>query len=138
MGCGSITLPVVKPQRDDPQRQRNPERNAPKGATRLLQILVSESAHLIWVLQCERVIQEHEHTANETHNRWLRAINARLTDDKIIATKIKRDEKSRRKTVNTWEHVLRNQGDLPNDWITHHEVLVGRGAWHAAAHRHVP
>ncbi|KAH9973170.1 hypothetical protein BJV77DRAFT_968467 [Russula vinacea] len=88
-----------------PRDARHPPRNTTEGAKRLLQILISESAHLIWVL------------------RWLRVINTRLTDDKIIATKIKRDEKSKRKTRNTWEHILRKQGDLPNDWITSREFL---------------
>ena len=129
MGCGSLTIPGANPPRD----ARNPPRRTREGQRRLLQILISESAHLIWVLRCERVIQEHSHTANETYHRWLRAINTRLTDDKIIATRIKRDEKSERKVRNTWEHVLRKQEDLPDDWITSREVLVGRGARHAGA-----
>ena len=132
MGCGSLTMPAANAA-NPPRDARHPPRNTTEGAKRLLQILISESAHLIWVLRCERVIQEHSHTTNETHHRWLRVINTRLTDDKIIATKIKRDEKSKRKTRNTWEHILRKQGDLPNDWITSREVLVGRGARHAGA-----
>ena len=100
----------------------------PRGAARLLQILISESAHLIWVLRCERVIQDRPHSAGEIRLRWLRSINARLTDDKILATMIKRDEKTAQKVKNTWEHVLKKQGDLPNDWIDSPEVLVGSGA----------
>ncbi|KAH9025218.1 hypothetical protein EDB85DRAFT_1984442 [Lactarius pseudohatsudake] len=63
-----------------------------KGATRLLQILISEAAHLIWVLRCERVIQGKQQNANETEARWFKAINRRLTEDKIAATKIKREK----------------------------------------------
>ena len=48
--------------------------------------------------------------------------------DKILATKIKCDEKTIKKVKNTWEHVLKKQGDLPNDWIDSPEVLVGSGA----------
>ncbi|KAH9023482.1 hypothetical protein EDB85DRAFT_312877 [Lactarius pseudohatsudake] len=63
-----------------------------KGATRLLQILISEVAHLIWVLRCERVIQGKQQNANETEARWFKAINWRLTEDKIAGTKIKREK----------------------------------------------
>ncbi|KAI0245006.1 hypothetical protein BJV78DRAFT_1270683 [Lactifluus subvellereus] len=62
-------------------------------------------------------------------NRWHHTINARLTNDKILATKIKRDnpdKKSAQTVKSTWEHVLRNNTDLPDDWITSREVLVGR------------
>ena len=61
-----------------------------KGATRLLQILISEAAHLIWVLRCERVIQEKRHEGREIVARWEKAINRRLTNDKITATIIKK------------------------------------------------
>ena len=49
------------------------------GAKRLLQILLSEAAHLIWVLRCERVIRDPDdpprfHTEEEINARWLRAI----------------------------------------------------------------
>jgi hypothetical protein len=110
-----------------PEADPAPER-VPRGATRLLQILISESAHLVWVLRCERAIQECTHTPSEIRHRWLRTINARLTDDKIIATCIKRDKETVRKVKNTWEYVLKKQQDLPDDWITSPEVLVGSGA----------
>ena len=124
LGCGSIHLPKTEARGEANQHRRN----NPKGAERLLQILISESAYLIWVLRCERVIQERQHTTNEIHNRWLRAINTRLTDDKITATKIKKDKKTIQKVKHTWEHVLKKQTDLPDDWITSREVLVGRRA----------
>ena len=59
LGCGSIHLPREPLQHKNqmgnppPQRFRNHS-----GASRLLQILLSESLHLIWVLRCESVIQE--------------------------------------------------------------------------------
>jgi len=46
-----------------------------RGANRLLQILISESTHLIWVLRCERVIQERPHNDREAEARWFKAIN---------------------------------------------------------------
>jgi hypothetical protein len=123
LGCGSISLPVRNP--------RNPGENqtqdtAPKGAMRLLQILISEAAHLIWVLRCERVIQGRPHSMSDIRHRWLQVINVRLTNDKITASKIKRDKKSLQKVADTWEHVLRKEMDLPHGWITSREVLVGR------------
>ena len=93
LGCGSVYPPTTElPNRTDPPLAYNP-----RGVARLLQILISESAHLIWVLRCERVIQDRSHTAGEIRLRWLRSINARLTDDKILATMIKHDEKHPRR-----------------------------------------
>ena len=71
LGIGSVELPGI--------RLRN---NGPgttlikiKGMTRLLQILISEVSHLIWVLQCERTIHNKMQTAPNIKNRWLRVIN---------------------------------------------------------------
>jgi hypothetical protein len=130
LGCGSTHASPRSAQAENPTEQ---QRNVPKGATRLLQILLSEAAHLIWVLRCERAIQDHNHSPSEISNRWYRAINTRLTDDKITATKIKRDKASVQMVKNTWEHVLRKHSDLPEDWITSREVLVGSRARHALA-----
>ncbi|KAF8490807.1 hypothetical protein F5888DRAFT_1950880, partial [Russula emetica] len=77
-----------------------------RGAKRLLQILLSEAAHLIWVLRCERVIQDEEneertHTDREIRTRWFKAINARLTEDKITATRVKRNEQTLQRVKET-------------------------------------
>jgi hypothetical protein len=93
---------------------------------RLLQILVSESAHLIWVLRCEHIINERSHTPTEIKSRWLRAINSRLIDDKIIATKIHHRKTSLKLVKSTWTKVLQKDGHIPWDWFHHREVLVGR------------
>ena len=53
-------------------------------------------------------------------------INTQLTNNKIIATKIKRDEQTTRLVKTTWEPILKQSLDLPNDWLHHREVLVGR------------
>ncbi|KAI0263875.1 hypothetical protein BGY98DRAFT_1045097, partial [Russula aff. rugulosa BPL654] len=94
-----------------------------KRATRLLHILLSESAHLIRVLRRERVIRDQTHTPSEIRNRWLRSINMRLTDDRITALKIKQDKQSLQKNKRHLEHVLKKQRDLPHDWIASREVL---------------
>ena len=54
LGCGSITLKSENRPEDTHGRHEN---KTLKGPTRLLQIILSESAYLIWTLRCERVIQ---------------------------------------------------------------------------------
>ena len=121
LGCGIIATPKP-PQQNVEGRQRTLPN---KGPTRLLRILISEATHLIWVIRCERVIQGRPHPEGEIDQRWTRAINKRLTDDKIIATKSPKGKKYDRKVRATWEEVLRSQGALPNDWTHHSEYLVG-------------
>ncbi|KAF6763487.1 hypothetical protein DFP72DRAFT_745224, partial [Ephemerocybe angulata] len=63
-----------------------------KGRTRLLQILISESAHLIWCLRCEWRIGrqcrlECLHTAAEITSRWRAAVSRRLRIDWALANK---------------------------------------------------
>ncbi|KAI0302476.1 ribonuclease H-like protein, partial [Russula brevipes] len=121
LGCGAIPSPKRSPNHQEPPGPRNT-----KGATRLLQILISEAAHLIWVLRCERVIQKRVHTAQEIKTRWTRAINERLTTDKIAAIMIKRNKTYTKLIKNTWEKLLLSEGTLPNNWLHRSEVLVGR------------
>ena len=128
LGCGAITLPIEEDPEDHSEPNQMVHRSEKQGSQRLLQILISEAAHLIWVLRCERVIPEPPriHTENEIKTRWLNMINTRLTNDKIIATKIKCDERTTRLVKTTWEPTLKQSLDLPNDWLHHCEVLVGR------------
>ncbi|KAH9990209.1 hypothetical protein BJV74DRAFT_743462, partial [Russula compacta] len=81
LGTGSVSLPD----------RRRPTKVGPspvpfniKGKTRLLQILISEESHLIWVLRCGRAINGEIHTVQQIKNRWLKVINERLTMDRII------------------------------------------------------
>ena len=126
LGCGSIHTPLNPlphaPQipNDPPQRPRNH-----KGATRLLQILLSESLHLIWVLRCERAIQAKTHSRIEIRKRWFGAINARLAEDRIIATKIKRDATHLNLIKATWKPALTAHGTPPNTWPFSSEVFSG-------------
>ena len=124
LGCRCLKTPST------PQGSRNkqiPDLSLEqRGASRLLQITISEAAHLIWVLRCERVIQEKLHSNEEVVTRWLKAINRRLTDDKITATIIKKDEQPVTRLVEaTWEEVLKKCSDPPDGWINDREVLVG-------------
>ena len=119
LGSGCLSAPHPN------NRERNNGNSHLRGATRLLRILITESAYLIWVLRCERVIGEKNIHERGIRSRWLRAINLRLTNDKLIATKKKRKKGFTNLVVNTWEHVLSKEGDLPNNWINMREVLVG-------------
>jgi len=76
LGCGSIRLPSQ-------QNNSRPDR----GKSRLLRILLSESAHLIWVLRCENVIQGKTHAKEATTRRWYNKMNQRLSLDHFIAAK---------------------------------------------------
>ena len=117
---------------DNPQNpaERNPHTIATQKAnTRLLQILISKSAHLIWVLRCERIIQEKTHTDEEVKVRWLRKINERLTIDRIVTMKIVRNKTYTKLIKNIWKRALQRQNDLPVDWLNNCEVLVGSGQW---------
>ena len=122
LGCGSITPIRGTQHQENENRTRSPTQ---RGAARLLSILISESAYLIWVIRCERVIQEKTHTTLEIERRWLTAINKRLTNDKLTATKVKRDNAHVHKVKLTWEAVLKKNGELPDRWMQHREVLVG-------------
>jgi ribonuclease HI len=66
IGCTCISA------QEDPQNARDRSEWTTydqRGATCLLQITISEAAHLIWVLRCERVIQERVHTNDEITSR---------------------------------------------------------------------
>ena len=89
LGCRCLTATGPVGNRTTPQQEARGWNTNTRGASRLLQITISEAAHLIWVLQRERVIQETTHTTEEVKRRWYKAINRRLTDDKFTATIIK-------------------------------------------------
>jgi hypothetical protein len=125
LGCGAITLKAEGRRRINQQTMR---RKTFPGPTRLLQIIISELAYLIWVLRCERVVQGLHHTEREIESRWLRKINERLTTDRITATRIKRTNGFTNLVVETWEQALEKEGALPPNWINQSEVLVGRTA----------
>jgi hypothetical protein len=52
-GCG---IDLTSRNDDRPPDVENHQRPGNKGKTRLMQILISESAHQIWAIRCERVI----------------------------------------------------------------------------------
>ncbi|KAJ7023367.1 hypothetical protein C8F04DRAFT_970219, partial [Mycena alexandri] len=100
------------------------------GTTRLFRILVSESAYLVWRLRNERVIQgKPPASQDEIHNRWLRAMNIRLRLDCALTNAEKYGKQAISKDLvrKTWVKVLKNEVNLPKDWMRETEVLVGIG-----------
>ena len=124
LGCGCIT--DRKNDRREFPNENWPRQQEKRGASRLATILISEAAHLIWVLHCERAIHGKQHTDNEINTRWRNIVNTRLTSNKIIATKIKREKKFTNLVKNIWQTLLIKDAPLPHDWINNREVLVGR------------
>jgi hypothetical protein len=73
------------------------------------------------------VIQNKPYNEREIVAKWNLKINKRLIEDKIIATRIKRNRHTFQKARDTWEKALEKQyGDLPHMWMYETEVLVGR------------
>ena len=66
LGCGCVTAQSTINQNWNPNH--NPSNTHLRGAT-CLQILLSKSAFLIWVLRCDRVIQEKPHSNQEIRSR---------------------------------------------------------------------
>jgi ribonuclease HI len=101
-----------------------------KGTTCLFRIIVSESAHLIWRLRNERVIQEKDPALQqEIRNRWCKAINNRLTLDCMLTNVTMYAKKSIKKSLvkATWCKVLKDEDYLPAEWTRETGVLVGVG-----------
>jgi ribonuclease HI/exonuclease III len=110
VGIAQVSFP-------DPNNPGNPNH----GPNRLFKILVSESAYLIWLLRCERVIEhQNSRTASvaEIHNRWLTAINARLQIDRHMTNRYRYKGRALPAQVvrDTWSGILKNEESLPEEW----------------------
>jgi hypothetical protein len=63
--------------------------------------------------------------APEIHNRWLMTINARLTLDRLSTNNKYGTKAIKPHTVlDTWTNVIKNEKDLPVNWIKPPRVLV--------------
>ena len=110
----------------------NEKGNKKYGANRLFGIIITESAHLIWKLRCERRIQhedspESPHSDIEIHNRWVAIINNRLAMDCLMSNKDRYGKKAIMPwtVLQTWEGTLHNRNSLPDNWTRQSGVLVG-------------
>ncbi|KAF8960682.1 hypothetical protein BDZ97DRAFT_1665418 [Flammula alnicola] len=107
---------------------RTPEGHIQQGAMRFQRIMMSESAHLIWKMRCERVIQnENEPTTKaEVNKRWIKAINLRLEMDcRMTDSKYEKKALAKGLVLDTWTGTLLNEDNLPQDWTRETGVLVG-------------
>jgi len=101
-----------------------------KGLSRFYRILVSEASYTIWKLRNERVIQhggEIGHTQKTVKNRFISAINERLTFDRLQTNRRRWGKKaiSVGLVLGTWRGSLHDEQNLPENWIRESGVLVG-------------
>src|SRR6201996_7737815 len=96
---------------------------------RLYRILVTETAHLIWKIRCQRVIEENNIPKSQTeiHNRWTAAINERLQLDCLLADpKLGSRALKKEIVLKTWKGLLKDEDRLLSDWTRRSKgVLVG-------------
>ena len=100
---------------------------------RLYRILITEAAHLIWVLRCERRITgsdspECHHAEEAVKNRWYRKMNERMQIDCLLTNAYLYGKKAlkTKKVYDTWAKCSTNTEDLHHEWCRHPGVLVGR------------
>ncbi|KAF9028876.1 hypothetical protein BDZ89DRAFT_898370, partial [Hymenopellis radicata] len=113
-------------------RIKSSSRKPLPGSTRLLRIVLSESAHLIWSLRCERVIvyqNSPEKWLSTTHikNLWRERINERIRLDCLMTSRARFGSSalSEHTVTTTWSGTLRDEGALPAQWVRQPEFLVG-------------
>lgn len=123
IGCDTLSIETTRRRKDRNGEVITSKEHDP-GATRLLKIIISESAYLIWTLRCEREIRGTTYTDKQIRATWLKTINRRLSEDKTIATKILRKEQDINRVRDTWDRALyKRHGDLPDDWIIRNVVF---------------
>jgi len=103
-----------------------------KGHNRLFTILVLESAHLIWKLRCQWIIENKGNltklpTREEIHNRWVKSMNLRLKFDKLQMDTKRYGSRAMKSdlVLKTWSGILLDEDNLPDNWIWESGVLVG-------------
>jgi ribonuclease HI len=144
IACGTLRF-KVEPGAATKKEQRKRDRIA-TGASHRLQILLSETAHLIWAIRCERVIQGRVHTKRSVEGRWWSQINARLRTDRIVALKIKKKPKDLLRMASTWGPIVDKYGShnkadaiaYDADWLTSQGVFSGYGVRPRVPHSQAP
>ncbi|KAJ7615208.1 hypothetical protein DFH06DRAFT_1013387, partial [Mycena polygramma] len=100
------------------------------GATRLYRILISESLFVIWKIRNNCVISREGASPPpaEIHNKWLFAINDRLTLDRTLSNQRRYGTQISTKpllVLQTWSSILKDEDNLPDNWLRLPRVLVG-------------
>ncbi|KAJ7852655.1 hypothetical protein B0H14DRAFT_2354714, partial [Mycena olivaceomarginata] len=98
-------------------------------ASRLFTILVTESAHLIWKLRCDRVLSNKQLSTLQIHNKWVTLINSRLRFDQLLTDTSRYGNRAlnAKMILRTWDGVLMDNLNLPENWIWQSGVLMGIG-----------
>jgi ribonuclease HI len=97
---------------------KNPKGKKLAEASRLFEIIVSESAFLIWKIRGERVTSgKPVHSEAEIHNRWVTCMNNRLKIDRLLTDRSRYGSRALNiKTVlKTWDGVLMDNKNLPDN-----------------------
>ncbi|KAG1816751.1 uncharacterized protein BJ212DRAFT_1271189 [Suillus subaureus] len=126
LGCRSIHISKQNNNNTEnitPTNNNIPNSKHIPGASRLFQILISESAHLIWAIGCERIIGNKNISNKTIETRWTNKINMRITIDRTIANKI--DTNTQKLVKTTWSEIISSTTHIPENWVTNPEVLVG-------------
>ncbi|KAJ7090494.1 hypothetical protein C8R44DRAFT_648166, partial [Mycena epipterygia] len=100
------------------------------GASRFYRILISESMYTVWKIQCDCVIGKGGESLpdSEIHNKWLHAINERLSLDRILTKQSKYAKAISLRpslVLQTWSSTLKDEEGLPENWLKEPKVLVG-------------
>ncbi|KAF9552436.1 hypothetical protein CPC08DRAFT_674149, partial [Agrocybe pediades] len=104
-----------------------------KGATRLMTILVTETAQVIWRMRCKWKITdegdpEKKPSAEQVQKVWSTAIAKRFRVECLSTSQHRYGKKALKRSIveRTWWPVLNNKDSLQDDWIeTNTGVLVG-------------
>ncbi|KAJ7019152.1 hypothetical protein C8F04DRAFT_1324243 [Mycena alexandri] len=99
------------------------------GASRFYRILISESLFIIWKIRNDCVIGNGgvPLPVNEIRNKWLFTMNQRLDLDRVLSNRLKYGAVSIRPllVLQTWASTLKNEVELPQNWLIGPRVLVG-------------
>ena len=111
----------------------NCQRRPIPGSSRLFHILITESAHMIWVLRCTRVIELENDSSRwlssrEIENRWRTRVNDRISILDMAMARSRAGILSQRIVLRTWNGVLEDEESLPHNWVRQPEFLVGMNA----------
>ena len=104
---------------------KNEEGKYLKGKSQLRHILISESAHLIWKLRNDQIINGNQLTPLEVQNKWRNTINARLEIDCLSINPSFKSRSNKAQIIKqTWRRVINHKEDLPREWTKKSGVLV--------------
>jgi hypothetical protein len=102
LGCGSIG---ASPSRGRPTKDEVTRITEEKASKRLLRVLISETAYLIWLLRCKAVIGGRNSGGDTVKTRWTAQISERRMMDYLTATRLSRSKTHKRTLHNTWKYV---------------------------------